>query len=117
MDSLGPLTFLLSQAKKGKLTAKEIVAPLEASIKLIGNASAHFSVEQRKSIMKFLNKDLKPLGEETFPDGGPLLFGEEFASRAKSMVDNGKALKGFMQKRSQKSFSWSGDRNKGKSVF
>ena len=63
MDSLGPLLALLGQAKKGKLTAKELVAPLEAAIKLKGNAAAHLSVERRKSLMKYLNRDLKPLAE------------------------------------------------------
>ena len=36
MDSLGPLLALMGQAKKGKLTAKKLVAPLEAAYKLTG---------------------------------------------------------------------------------
>ena len=75
-----------------------MIQPLEAAISLTGNAAAHLSVEQRKALMKHLNKDLKPLAEGDFPHRGPLLFGESFASKAKSTEDNVKALKGFWRR-------------------
>ena len=102
MDSLGPLITVLSQVRKGKCTLKDMIPPLEAAISLTGNAAAHLSVERRKALMKHLNKDLKPLAEGDFPHHGPLLFGESFASKAKSTVDNVKALMGFMTKKPQK---------------
>ena len=37
--------------------------------------------------MKYLNKDLKPLAEEQYPNRGPFLFGEGFASKAKATAD------------------------------
>ena len=46
--------------------------------------------------MKYLNRYLKPLAEGLFPDRGPLLFGDDFASKAKSTADNVKALKGVV---------------------
>ena len=48
--------------------------------------------------MKYLNKDLKPLAEEQYPNRGPFLFGEGFASKAKAAADGIKALKGAQQK-------------------
>ena len=117
MDSLGPLITVLSHVKKGKCTAKDLISPLEAAINLTGNAAAHMSVERRKSLMRHLNGDLKPLAEGDFPDRGLLLFVESFASKAKSTADNVKALKGFIQKKPLKGFSESGSQNKRKSYF
>jgi len=115
MDALGLLLDMLHRAKKGKFTARDLVASLEAAIKLAGNAAAHLSVERRKALMRHLNSDLRPLAEDDFSDRGPWLFGKDFASRAKSTADNVKALKGFIPKKSMKGFSGSGDRNKRKS--
>ena len=75
MDSLGPLLSLLGQAKEGKLTVKELVALLEAAIIRLGNAAAHLSMERRKSLMKYLNRDLNPIAEGYFPDGPPCCLG------------------------------------------
>ena len=82
---------------------------------LTGNAAAHLSVEHRRALMRHLNSDLKPLAEGDFSERGPLLFGKDFASRAKSTADNVKALKGFMSKKATKGFSGSDDQNKRKS--
>ena len=60
MDALGPLLHVLHRAKKGKCTAKDLVAPLETAI---GNAAVHLSVERRRGVMKHLNSDLKSLAE------------------------------------------------------
>ncbi len=43
---------------------------VKCSLALQGNASAHFNVERRKSILKHLKKDLKPLAEAEFQDRG-----------------------------------------------
>ena len=108
-DSLGPLLYFLGQTKKGKLTVKDLAAPLEVAIMLVGNAAAHLSVERSKSLMKYLNRDLKPMEEGHFPGRGPLLFGEDLLAGQQYTANNVKAPKGFMQKRPQQGFSGSSD--------
>ena len=114
MDTLDPLLKALQQVRKGKCTAKELIAPLETAIKLSGNAAAHLSMERRRALMRHLNSDLKSLAEGDFPNRGPLLFGKDFASKAKSTADNVKALKGFIPRKASNGFSGSGDQNKRK---
>ena len=113
LDALGPMVWLheqmLSQEPVDPSKAKEAV---EASIALLGNASAHFSVERRKSLMKHMNKDLRPLCEGKFPKRGPHLFGEDFGSKAKKTADNIRALKGVSTGKDR--FSRFGGSNKGK---
>ena len=76
LDALGAICWLYeglsSEEGISSTKAKEV---LETSIALLGNASAHFSTESRKSVMKHLNKDLRPLCEGKFPDRGPYIFG------------------------------------------
>ena len=43
---------------------------VEESKALLGNATAHFTVEHRKSVMKHMNKDPCPLCEGKFPKHG-----------------------------------------------
>ena len=114
LDALGPILWLYDQRAKGLESGRGEEA-LAASISLIGNATAHISTERRKSVMKHLNKDLKPLCEGKFPDRGPYLFGEKFGTKAKETADNIKALKGIKPntKRNQ-FFSGNGGPNKGK---
>lgn len=100
---------MLSEGAVDPSKAKEAV---EASIALLGNASAHFSVECRKSLMKHMNKDLRPLCEGKFPKRGPHLFGEDFGSKAKKTANNIRALKGVSMGRNR--FSQFGSSNKGK---
>ena len=85
---------------------------MEASIALLGNAAAHFSMERRKSVMKHMNKDLRPLCEGKFPKRGPHLFGEDFGSKAKKTADNIRALKGVTIGKDR--FSQFSSSNKGK---
>ena len=113
LDALGPITWLYEQVVAGDMVdpskAKKAV---EASIALLGNSAAHLSAERRKSLMKHLNKDLRPLCEGKFPNRGPYLFGEDFGSRAKKTSDNIRALKGISSSKDR--FSRFGDSNKGK---
>ena len=107
MDGMGPLIFLYEQLHKNEpLDSDTLKAAVKCSLSLMANASAHFSTERRKCIMKHLNNDLKPLAEGQFPDRGPYLFGEGFGARAKATADSIKALKGVQ---AQKRFSGSGD--------
>ena len=113
LDALGPITRLheeiLADEAVNLTKAKEAV---EAAIVLLGNATAHFSTERRKSMMKHLNKDLRPLCEGKFPNRGPYLFGENFGAKAKKTADNIRALKGVSTGKNR--FSRFGDSNKGK---
>ena len=61
---------MLSGGGADSTKAKEAV---EVSIALLGNAAIHFSMECRKSVMKHMNKDLRPLCERKFPKRGPHL--------------------------------------------
>ena len=107
MDGMGPLIFLYEQLQKNEPPdADTLKAAVKCSLSLMANASAHFTVERRKSIMKHLNNDLKPLAEAQYPERGPFLFGEGFGAKAKATADSIKALKGIQ---SQKRFSGSGD--------
>ena len=82
LDALGPMVWLheqmLSEGEVDPTKAKEAV---EASIALLGSATAHFSMECRKSVMKHMNKDLRPLCEGDFPKRGPHLFGRTLDPR------------------------------------
>jgi len=113
MDALGPLAWIHE-----RLSAEEAADPVQikeaakAAIALLGNASAHMTNERRKSILKHLNKDLRPLSGSKFPNRGPFLFGEGFGSAAKKTADNIRALKGLGTGRDR--FSRYGGSNKGK---
>lgn len=112
MDAMGPLVWLLHERQQG--LEVDVDGAVEASLALLGNAAAHFNVERRRSLLKHLNKDLRPLAEAEFPERGPYLFGDDFGKRAKTMSDNVSALKGLHQKGkapSQSHFSGSGDSN------
>ena len=51
----------------------------------------------RKSVMKHLNKDLKPLCKGTLPDRGSYLFGDKFGTKAaKKKANKIKVLKGVI---------------------
>ena len=93
LDALGPMTWLHEQIPSGDVTHSQAKEAVEASIALLGNAAAHFSTECRKSLMKHLNKDIRPLCGSTFPGRGQYLFGEDFGTNAKKTADNIKALK------------------------
>ena len=87
-----PLLSALQQMKKGKLTARDLVTPLETAIKLSGNAAAHHLMEHRRALLGYLNSELKSMVEDEFSDRGSLLFGKGFALKAKSTADN---MKGY----------------------
>ena len=73
--------------------AGDVDGVIQASIYLLDNAASHFNVDRRRSLLKYLNKDLKPLAEIEFPERGRYLFGDDFGKRAKNMADNVLALK------------------------
>lgn len=75
--------WLLNERAQGKEVDVDSVA--KASLSLLGNASSHFNVERRRAVLKYLNKDLKPLAEAQFPDRGAHLCGDDFGKRAKKI--------------------------------
>ena len=95
LDALGPMTWLHEQILSGDVTHSQAKEAVEASIAQLGNAAAHFSTECRKSLMKHLNKDLRPLCGSKFPGCGPYLFGEDFGTKAKKTADNIRVLRGI----------------------
>ena len=54
MDALGPLLFLYEQllSDEPELNVDTTRSAVKASVALLANASAHISVERRKSVMK-----------------------------------------------------------------
>ena len=48
--------------------------------------------------MKHLNRDFKPLAEDFFQNRFPLLFDDDFATKAKSTADNVKRLPSQLSK-------------------
>ena len=113
LDALGPIAWLHEQMlSEGGVDSSKAKEAAEASIALLRNAVTHFSVERRKSVMKHMNKDLRPLYERKFPNRGPHLFGEDFGSKEKKTANNIRALKGVAMGKDR--FSWFGGSNKGK---
>ena len=108
MDVMGPLIWLANEREQGR--AGDVDGVIQASI----YAASYFNVDRRRSLLKYLNKDLKPLAEAEFIERGRYLFGDDFGKCAKSMADNVLALKGLHQKGKtpmQSRFSGSGDSN------
>ena len=100
VDAFGPLVFIQDRLSKGKpIDQATLKAAVKAGVSLLGNATAHFSTERRKCVMKHLNSDLKPLAEGQFPDRGAYLFGDSFGTRAKAAADSVKALKGIQPRK------------------
>ena len=87
MNAMGPLLFLHEHLASESPDLDRSRSAVKSSLSLLANAASHFSVERRKSIMKNLNNDLKPLADGDYPDRDPLLFGEGFAGRAKAAAD------------------------------
>ena len=100
VDAFGPLVFIQDRLSKGEQIDKATLkAAVKSGVSLLGNATAHFSTERRKCVMKHLNSDLKPLAEGQFPDRGAYLFGDSFGARAKAAADSVKALKGIQPRK------------------
>ena len=90
MDALGPLTWLYEQLETAE-TVDRTKAKLAVQSAL-SYATAHFSLERHKAIMKHLNEEISPLAEEKSSYRGPYLFGEDFGQKAKTAANNIRAL-------------------------
>ena len=92
--------FIQDRLSKGEpIDQATLKAAVKSGVSLLGNATAHFSTERRKCVMKHLNSDLKPLAEGQFPDRGAYLFGDSFGARAKAAADSVKALNGIQPRK------------------
>lgn len=109
LDAAGPLLWMLNERSEGRDV--DVEAAVRASLALLGNASAHFSVERRRAILKHLNKDLKPLADADFPKKGPYLFGDDIGKQTKKMADNVSALKGLQSRKTSNPSCFSGSSN------
>ena len=92
LDAVAPLVHIL---QKGLLTPEVAMKAAKVALGLIGNASAQQAKEQRKNVLKDMNKDVMPLAEEDdqFQGAAPLLFGEGFEKKMKEHVDAVRCLR------------------------
>ena len=93
--ALGPLSNLLEIKQAGKLTPEAAADAATQALRFLGNAGSNISTERRKHVVAHLNKDLRPLVEESerFSEAAPLLFGKDFEKSAKEHVDFVKSLR------------------------
>ena len=74
----------MEKAEELELPAEVIVA-IQISLQLMGNASAQNTIDRRKTILTQMDTQLKALVRDTdFKEAASLLFGENFATLAKT---------------------------------
>jgi len=95
MDAMAPIAWLREQMLQGEVDKESATKAKDTALELQGNASAHFTVERKKEVMKHFNSDLKYLAVKEFIQDGSSLFGEDFGNKTKVAVDNIRALKGI----------------------
>ena len=95
LDAVGPLTSLLEQGQKGRLTPKAAADAATRALRFLGNVSAAISHERRKRVVDCLNRDLRPLleAEDRFREAALYLFGKEFERSAKGHIHSVKSLR------------------------
>ena len=58
MDALGPLTWLYEQFRNAKMVDhSKVKLAVHSTMSLLGNASAHMSLEWHKAVMKYFNEE------------------------------------------------------------
>ena len=105
LDAVGPLTSLLEQGQKGRLTPKAAADAATQALRFLENASAAISHERRKRVADCLNRDLRPPleEEERFREAAPYLFGKDFERSAKDHINSVKSLRKMTQPQSRPS--------------
>ena len=92
LDTVNPLVYVLERAEELELPA-EVIAAIQTSLQLLGNASAQNTTDRRKAILTQLNSRLKSLVRDAdFKEAAPLLFGDNFATLAKERLETAAAL-------------------------
>ena len=92
---------MMSHSQKEQVDRTQFVAAVQTAFTLLGNAAAQISLERRKTLIKHLNQNLRPLAGACYPKRGQWLFGEDFGLKAKNVADNVKALQLFAPKLKQ----------------
>ena len=95
LNAAVPLVNILESARNGILTPKDAAESAQQALKLIGNASAQLSAEQRRKAATCLNKELSTLvdQEDTFVEAAPFLFGPSFQQKMKEHMEAIRNLK------------------------
>ena len=105
LDSVAPLISILEAHHNGDtLDQKEVIQVVRSGITLIGNANAHLLHLRRERIVGEINKALLPIVGDgsNFKEAAPLLFGMEFAKKSKEMVEQVKAMRSTITKKSER---------------
>ena len=92
LDAVNPLVYVLERTEELELPA-EVIAAVQTSLQLLGNASAQNTIDRRKAILTQMNSRLKSLVRDAdFKEAAPLLFGDNFATLAKERLEAAAAL-------------------------
>lgn len=95
LDAVGPLVFTMEDlVTKDNPDPEKTLVAIQASLRILGNASAQFSQERRTKALSKLNPDLKTLvDDEDFSDAAPYLFSSGFAKKAKERAEEVECLR------------------------
>ena len=94
MDAVGPLTYIVEDACKGSLTAKDNLEAVQTALKLLGNFATQCNRARRTTVLQNLNPRILDMADEVglYQDAGLNLFGDGFCRKAKERDDEMKAL-------------------------
>ena len=94
LDSVGPLTHLLTRIGEEDYTVEEAERAVMDAVQLVGNASLHIAKMRRRRVLKSLNPRMQDMAEEDelFKSSAPLLFGQGFESKMKERSESLKIL-------------------------
>ena len=97
LDAVGPLSFIVEEALKGRLLAADNLEAAQSALRLLGNFSNQCNRLRRTNVLTNLNTSLVDMAEEDeiFKDAGQELFGAGFCKKAKERDDELKALNRF----------------------
>ena len=95
LDAVAPLTAILESAEAGELTSEKLVAAVQATLYLMGNAHHQMSQARRKKLILKLNPSLRFMADnhKNFTNAPLMLFGESFTKQATTTVEQVKAIK------------------------
>ena len=95
LDAVALPAAVLESVEAGELTPEKAVAATQTAIYLMGNVHQQMAQERRKKLILKLNPSLKFMAEDgkSFASAAPMLFGEEFAKQATTIVEQVKAMK------------------------
>jgi len=94
LDSVGPLTHLISKVGNEGYTVEEAEETARDALRLVANASMNIAKMRRKRVLKCLNPKMQDMAEEhdLFQSAAPMLFGQGFESKMKERSESLKIL-------------------------